>query len=133
MRLIICRDDAQPLCASSLTAVHPSTLTGPEGGGLAMPIVSFALMVAQVMGYAAGTEEWFGAGPWITWPVFVICLLFRPLGSVFISVVAFYGFTRGMGWEWWKALLIVAPGLVFTVVGLFITGIGSIFSGMRRA
>ena len=85
------------------------------------------------MGYAAGMEEWFDAGPWITWPVFVICLLFRPLGSVFISVVAFYGFTRGMGWEWWKALLIVAPGLVFTVVGLFITGIGGIFSGMRRA
>ena len=56
----------------------------------------------------------------------------RARGRMWTDHAFYIGATRGWGWEWWQALLLVAPYLVVSVVALVVTGSMSLLDGLRR-
>ena len=91
-------------------------------------ILYWGLAIAQLWAFAEGVYVWLGWGFLGAVVVFIV-LSIIPLAQLAIPVIGFIGATRGWGWEWWQALLLVAP---FVVVSLLASGAGGAASILAR-
>lgn len=71
-------------------------------------VAYWTLGIAQLWAFAEGVEVWLGWGALGAVFLFVV-LSVVPVAQLAIPVIGFIGCTRGWGWEWWQALLLVAP------------------------
>jgi hypothetical protein len=94
-------------------------------------IVSVLIFVLQLQAYLMGMESYFQVGTFVSIIVGLV-LMNLPLGFIAIAAITFYGAYYGWHWEWWKAILLAAPGIVFAIVALAIGGLTTIFSAGRR-
>lgn len=102
-----------------------------------MGLVGFVLWlvfaVAQFFAFSDGARDWWHFGTIGIALTFVVCLVLGPLGGLVMAVVGFHGATAVWGWPWWQALLLVAPGLVFSVIATGVSGLGGIVSMVARS
>lgn len=77
-------------------------------------VAYWALAIFQLWAFAEGVGVWLHWGFFGAVFVFIV-LSIIPFGNIGIAVVAFIGATKGWGWEWWQAILLVAP---FAVLGI---------------
>ena len=101
-----------------------------------MGFVGFVLWlvfaVAQFFAFGDGARDWWHFGRLGLGISFVVCLVLGPLGGLVMAVVGFHGATAVWGWPWWQALLLVAPGLVFSVLATGASGLGALISMVSR-
>ncbi|MBN8529945.1 MAG: hypothetical protein J0M36_12030 [Caulobacterales bacterium] len=101
-------------------------------GPVALVLLNIVLGVAQLLAFAEGVDVWLG------WNIFGAVLVFFilsmiPFGTIGTTIVAYIGATKGWGWEWWQAVLLIAPYLILGIVMSAAGGIAGALSRSRRA
>ena len=118
------------LCDSEIALELGGALSGLLGiGGV---LLYLALFLVTLAGYYEGMELWLGWGFLPAFLVMMVCFVFRDIGGLFITVVAFFGMWKGFDWEWWQAGLVAFPMvglmLVFMIGGGILSALRSVFS-----
>jgi hypothetical protein len=127
-------DTAPFLKRCLLSSLNGCTTIGTENSGESIMIyfiISVLIFVLQLQAYLQGMESYFQIGTLVS-IIIGLVLMNLPLGFVAIAVITFYGAYFGWHWEAWKAVLLAAPGIVFSIVALAIGGLTTMFSAGRR-
>lgn len=82
--------------------------------GLILYILALLLFICQLAAFQEGMEIWLGLH-WLISSIIAFAALAIPFGTIVTSAVAFYGITKGWGWDWWQALLLLFPYLVLAI------------------
>jgi hypothetical protein len=101
-------------------------------GGVAVFIVWLALGLLQAMAFFDGADSWLGVTGFWAVAIFVVALIFRPLGSVFVAAVSFYGMWKVWHWPLPGAALAAFPFLVLSFLGAGISGLLSAWNSRQR-
>lgn len=98
-------------------------------GPVALIVLNLVLGVAQLLAFAAGVEVWLGWN-WIGAIVVFAVLNMIPFGTIGSTIVAYIGATKGWGWDWWQAVLLVAP---FLILGLLTSSLGGLAAAIGKS
>ncbi|MCW5715421.1 MAG: hypothetical protein KIT43_12990 [Bauldia sp.] len=88
-------------------------------------LLYIVLWIAQAIAAFEGFEVWWDLNSFLSVVILVVALFLGPIGGLFLAIAGFVGATEGWDWEWWQALLLVAPGLV---LGLLMAAGGGFFA-----
>jgi hypothetical protein len=87
--------------------------------------------IAQVSAGMEGLHLYFGVGSFVSFVLFVISYAVPIIGSLLAGASVYYGAHHGWRWEWWQALALAAPGIVFWVVVMATGGIAALFESRK--
>jgi hypothetical protein len=90
-----------------------------------------ALGCLQAVGFFEGLDRWLEVTGFFAACIFVVAMVFRPLGSVFVAAVSFYGMWKGWHWPLIGAAAAAFPFLVLSFVGVGFAGLISAFGNLR--
>ena len=95
--------------------------------GAVMLVVTFLLLALQVGAAISGIEHLLGWNVYVATAIATISVfLLGIFGSIAVSILGYIGATKEWGWEWWQAILLVAPGLIVVALTGTIGGLSSI-------
>lgn len=99
--------------------------------GVLFFVAGIILLLAQIAAAASGLEVlWGWNGLLASVAVAAGVFFLGPLGSVAAAILGFFGATMDWGWQWWQAFLLVAPGLVFSVLTSVSGGLFELIGGL---
>lgn len=86
-----------------------------------------AIALSQFSAGMEGIHLYLGVGSLASFLLFLISYIVPVVGSVLVAAEVYYGAHHGWDWEWWQALALAVPGIVFWLAIMTMGGIGSVF------
>lgn len=92
-------------------------------------ILRFGYMILCIGAMFAGLEDWLGLPGWASLIIGIIVInIFPTLGAI----LGLMGAIKGWNWEWYWAVLLFFPGIVFYILVMGGGLIGSLFSRQNK-
>lgn len=76
-------------------------------------LVYLGIGIAQIRAGGAGIQLYCGVGSFVSFVLFVFSFLVPVIGSLLSTAAVYYGAHHVWHWEWWQALALAVPGMVF--------------------
>ena len=74
--------------------------------------VAYVLIgIAQIWAGIEGMQLYFGIGGVLAAVLLLVAYAIPFVGTIGIALLTYYGARYGWKWEWWQALMLVAPGV----------------------
>jgi ABC-type arginine transport system permease subunit len=70
----------------------------------------------QIAAFIDGMALYFHLGTLVSVIIFLVAYCVPIIGALFTGVMTYYGARYGWTWEWWQAILLAAPGIVFSLL-----------------
>ena len=87
----------------------------------------FSIAISQMSAGMEGIHLCLGVGAFASFLLFLLSYVVPMVGSVLVAAEVHYGAHQGWDWEWWQALALVIPGIVFWLAVMTMGGLASIF------
>ena len=101
--------------------------------GVLFFIAGILLLLFQIGAAGSGIEVLWGWNGFVASIAITAAIVFLgPVGSLAAAIFGFFGATQDWGWEWWQAVLLVAPGLAFSVLAMAGGGLLSLIGSLFR-
>ena len=69
--------------------------------------------IAQIWAGIEGMQLYFGINAFLAVILLFVAYAVPFVGAIGVAFLTYYGARYGWKWEWWQALMLIAPGIIF--------------------
>ena len=79
--------------------------------------------IAQIWAGIEGMQLYFGIGGFLAAILLFVAYAVPFVGAIGMAFLSYYGARYSWKWEWWQALMLVAPGVILMLAAGFAVGL----------